>query len=145
MSSPKFLQPWHFSHLSASALFNSSTFYSSFSPLISDSLMRDAAYAVIGHHYLFTLFTANMSVYPEFRAWRHLFPYRGFQCSRKLISIVYRPRPLPASRPARHVTKTLLVGGRQQLRIEERAASFRFFTFLLNKFNGRWRGAIMTI
>ena len=33
-----------------------------------------------------------------------------FHCSRKLISMVSRSRPLPASRPVSHVIKTLLSG-----------------------------------
>ena len=56
-----------------------------------------------------------------------------FLCSRKLISIVSRSRPLPASRPVSHVIKThYFLGGHN---VEERTVLFRFSTFFIN--NGR--------
>ena len=68
VSSRKFLQPRHFSHLLASAWLNT---------LISDSLsvMWRTLWlaAVICLHF----FTADMSIYRKFRAGRHLFPYRA--------------------------------------------------------------------
>ena len=53
-----------------------------------------------------------------------------FHCSRKLISIVSRSRPLPASRPVSHVIKTqYFLGGHN---VEERTVLFRFSTFFIN-------------
>ena len=69
----------------------------------------------------------------------------SFHCSRKLISMVSRSRPLPASRPVSHVIKThYFLGGHD---VEERTVLFRFSTFFIN--NNRlhqivWQGAITT-
>lgn len=82
MNSLKFLQPRHFNHLSASALLKFSTFFSSFAPLISDSISVTVPMlrptALICLHF----FLADLLICPEFHAWRHLFPYRGLdiQC-----------------------------------------------------------------
>ena len=68
-----------------------------------------------------------------------------FHCSRKLISIVSRSHPLPASRPVSHLIKTQYFLGSHN--VEERTILFRFSTFFIN--NGRlheivWQGAITT-
>ena len=71
-----------------------------------------------------------------------------FHCSRKLISMVSRSRPLPASRPVSHVIKThYFLGVHNEYNVEERTVLFRFSTFFIN--NDRlhqivWQGAITT-